>query len=225
MIALAALLVTSCGIIDIELDEEQMDEIKMYLDRDTIYAMVGDELVINPHFSPDTAIVNDVFWTSSADSVLHIDGYRFTALSEGWATVKAVSVMNQIEDSCHVCVLPRWDTTVPSTPYETIIYADVTVHGKAFDPETMMLAAYVGNELRGIGTMREQHGVKYMEIRVGSEQDGEDSADPEEDPIIQFIKFRVYDKSRFMEEEVPGFVLFDGAAHGTLSNLYKIEIK
>ncbi len=122
-------------------------------------------------------------------------------------------------------MLENWDYQLPTYPYETVFYADVTVHGKPFNPETMKLYAYIDDELRGIGVMRESHGIRYMELRVGSEQASEGADDPEEDPLMQLIKFKIYDKSRLIEEDIPGLVLFDGAAHGTLSKLYKIEIK
>lgn len=222
--AMSLLFTVSCGLMEIE-EEPAMAEVNMYFDRDTIYVMKGETFTITPVFDPDSVTLNDIYWTTSNDTVVGVSENTFTAFREGWSTVRGISVLHQIEDSCSVCVLKNWDYELPVYPYETVFYANVTVHGKPFNPETMKLYAYIGDELCGIGVQRENYGIPYVELRVGSELDGENSADPEEDPIIQLIKFRIYDKSRLIEEEVPGLVLFDGAAHGTLSNLYKIEIK
>lgn len=222
--AMSLLLTISCGLMEIE-EEPAMAEVKMYFDRDTIYIMKGETFTITPVFDPDSVTLNDIYWTTSNDTVVGVSENIFTAFREGWATVKGISVLHQIEDSCSVCVLNNWDYELPVYPYETVFYADVTVHGKPFNPETMKLYAYIGDELCGIGVQRENYGISYVELRVGSEQDVESGVDSEEDPILQLIKFRIYDKSRLIEEDVPGLVVFDGAAHGTLSNLYKIEIK
>lgn len=215
--ALATLLVSSCGLM--ELEEEKYSVVNMYFDNDTIYTMVGEKFTVTPRFIPDSVIIDDIFWKSSVDSIVHIDGNDFIAMNVGWSTLTAVSVEKQIEDSCHVCVLPKWDMVVPTSPYETVFYADVTVHGKPFDPTTMLLGAFVGNELRGIGVMREQYGVKYMEIRVGSEIFNE------VDPFEEIIAFRIFDKTTMRSDKSSTFVLFDGNSHGTLSSLFKIEVK
>ena len=217
LMALATLLVSSCGLM--ELEEEQYSVVNMYFDNDTIYTMVGERFTVTPRFIPDSVIIDDIFWKSSVDSIVYLEGNDFVAMNEGWSTLTAVSVQNQIEDSCHVCVLPRWDMVVPTAPYETIFYADVTAHGKPFDPATMLLGAFVGKELRGVGVMREQYGIKYMEIRVGSEIFNE------VDPFEEIIEFRIFDKTTMRSEKSRTFVIFDGASHGSLSNLFKIDVK
>ncbi len=216
----------SCGLMELEEDMPQV-EVKMFFERDTIYVMQGESFTINPIFEPDTIPLGDVYWTSSNEDVVSfsLTNGTFTAVSEGWTTVFGTSVLHQKEDSCQICVLRSWDYQLPIYPYETVFYADVTVHGKPFNPDTMKLYAYINDELCGIGVQRESHGVPYIELRVGSELAEENETDADEDPFLQLIKFKIYDKHLLIEEEVPGLVLFDGAAHGTLSKLYKIEIK
>lgn len=225
-LAMSLFFTFSCGLMELEEDIPQV-EVNMFFERDTIYVMQGESFAINPVFEPDTIPLGDVYWTSADEDVARFsftDG-SFTAVGEGWTTVSGTSVLYQKVDTCHVCVMKSWDYQLPVYPYETIFYADVTVHGKPFDAETMKLYAYIDDELCGIGVQRESHGIRYMELRVGSEMAEEGEKDSEEDPLWQLIKFKIYDKSRLIEEEVPGLVIFDGLAHGTLGKLYRIEIK
>lgn len=219
-LAMSLFFTFSCGLMELEEDLPQVD-VKMFFERDTIYVMQGESFAITPIFDPDTIPLSDVYWTSTNEDVVsfNLTNGNFTAVSEGWSTIFGTSVLYQKEDSCHVCVLPEWSTVVPSAPYETIFYADVTVHGKPFDPATMMLGAFVGEELRGVGIMREQYGVRYMEIRVGSE------IFDEVDPFDEFITFRIFDKSAMRCESSKTFVMFDGTSHGTLSNLFRIDVR
>lgn len=216
--AMSLLLTFSCGLM--EMDEEvAVPAIDMRFDHDTIYVMRGEAFTINPVFKPADVSLNDIYWTTSNDTVVYVSDNTFFAVNEGWATVSGMSVSHQNVDSCHVRVLPVWDQMVHTFPYETVIYADVKVDGRDFDPQTMVLSAYVSGQVRGVGQMLEAYGRKYMRIRVGS-----NLMNASDNPMImERIYFWVYDKVHhtFRRCSVP--VTFDGETHGSLSNLYKIS--
>lgn len=160
-------LFTSCGLVDVELDEVVETAVDIDLGRDTIYVMQGDQYIFQPRFTPDSLSNLQVFYQSSADSVVHMVGDTVKAVSEGWATISAISVSSRLPDSCHVCVIKRWEIPERVYPYETVIYARVTVKGKPVEPH-MIVAAFCEGEVRAFGQSFEHRGVSYMRFRVGS---------------------------------------------------------
>jgi hypothetical protein len=208
----------SCGLMEMD---EQTDVVatQMTLQRDTLYIMVGDRLELHPVFTPDSVTVSDVLWTSSADSVLTVSNNVFTGMSEGWSTVRAVSVQRHLEDSCHVYVMKRWENTAREYPYEMMVYATVTVHGQPFNPETMMLGAFVDDEMRGAGELMEWKGRQYVRFRVGSELPFYNP-----DGIEETVTFRVYHRQELRYETFTQTILYDGEAHGSLSNLFPLTL-
>lgn len=217
MILAPMLLTVSCGLMDMEQEETVATE--MSLDRDTVYIMVGDQFTLTPRFSPATDALAYVYWSSSADSVVSISDNVFTGLSEGWSMVRATSVSGLLQDSCWVGVMPRWEPTVRQYPYEMLVYAEVTVHGLPFNPETMILGAFVDDEMRGSGELMTWKGRQYVRIRVGS-----DISYVDPNGVNETVSFRVYLKQQLRFEEFPQTLDFDGEAHGTLTNLYKISL-
>lgn len=142
--------------------------------------------------------------------------------------------------------------TVSKYPYDMVIYADVTFDGKPFDPETMTVAAFSSGQCRGIGEMHESHGIKYMVLRIYSslgpngfvdvktrsvtdgngeelDNDYEEEADTvpadDEEPedYVEHISIRCYNRTAKKVKALPYNILFDGEAHGTLSNLYRLD--
>lgn len=214
----SALTLTSCGLVDME-DQEELPLTEMHLQRDTLYLMVGDQFTLQPVLTPDSVTIDDVFWSSSADSVLSISNNVFTGVSEGWSLVRALSVSRQLEDSCHVCVMRRWENTEREYPYEMMVYANVSVHGQPFNPETMVLGAFVDDEMRGAGQLMEWKGKQYVRFRIGSDIKFIDS-----EGIEETVTFRVYYKQQLRYEEFPQELNFDGEAHGTLSSLFSLSL-
>jgi hypothetical protein len=202
---------------DIEQDEQPA--FGMSLGRDTLYVMVGDRFSLSPVFSPSADVPADVYWTSSADSVVSVADNVFTGVGEGWALVRATSVSRLLEDSCHVNVMRRWESTFRDYPYEMMVYASVTVHGQPFDSEAMVLGAFVEDELRGVGEPMEWHGRQYVRFRVGSSIS---YVDP--DGLDETVTFRVYHRRQLLYEEFPQTIDFDGEAHGTLSSLFSLSL-
>lgn len=206
-------LLASCGLVDIDLDEIADVAGQMDLGRDTVYVMAGDRYVIRPTFTPDTIANKQVFYVSSADTVAKMVGDTVVALSEGWTTVTGISVSSRLPDSCQVCVMPLWVAPTPyAYPYETIVYADVTIHD-AVPTKDMVVGAFVGDELRAIGQPLTVDKYKVMFFRVLSD------ADPDYEGQMQPIKFRYYDHSTCDYELFPlkENIVFDGETYGTLA--------
>ena len=192
--------------------------------------MPGEEFMFTPTFLPDMKENNLAFYASRVDSVATVVGDAVWALSEGWATITAMSVATRLTDSCLVCVLPDWQPSLRVYPYYTAVYANVTVDGQPVGDD-MIVGAFVGNDLRAIGQVYEQDGLSVMRFRVGSE--GMDTDDNQEDPNddeeegeavgdipsgYEIIRFRCYDRRNHELYDSRIRVIFNGNAHGTPSN-------
>lgn len=213
-----SLALTSCGLIDIELDELSEVAGEMHLGRDTVYVMEGDSFVFTPVFDPDTIANQQVYYYSSADSVAKMAGDTVVAQSEGWAMIQAVSVSSRLLDSCRVCVLPMWGEVSPYLyPNETIVYAQVTIRGAA-PTSDIRLGAFIGNELRGVGIPLDVRDHHLTAFRIWSD------IDPlTEEDIVQAVQFRFYDRRRAIIGTFPQSILFDGDTHGTLNEPFLLQ--
>lgn len=209
------MLLGSCGELDLD-TEEQITVVDFSFDDDTLYVEVGDRFTVPTVFMPDTISIENIFWMSDADSVVHVEADTLTALSPGWSCISAISVSRRIADSCYVCVMPKWNVDMSSFPYEMIIYAEVSVGGKPLDDTYMTVGAFCYDELRGIGHLRNEAGKTYIEIRVGS-----DERYDEEYP--EYITFICYDKRNHRCFKASDRLKFDGESYGTLSNLYPLH--
>lgn len=212
---LGTLLVYSCGLL--ELDEDVRANASLHFDRDTIYCMAGEQFSLKPVVEPDTLADKSVFLMLSNDSVLTADNGILTCEQEGWVTVTAYHMLSMAMDSCHVFVIQPWNVDEFSYPYETVVYAQVTVDGKPFDPSTMRLAAYIDDQVRGLATVHDAHGITYVQLRVGSYYFDYD------DPYSGEIEFYLYQPQELMLRKSDVVIEFDGQTHGTLSSLMKLN--
>ena len=226
---------TSCDLLEFDVDSDLSKvAAEMSLNYDTAYVMRGDTLPLLPSFKPDTLNIRDIFVRSSDADVVSVNLLtgRIEAVGTGWARLYVESVSARLLDSCDVCVMEPWAATAElDYPYETIIYADITVKGKPLTKD-MTVGAFLGDECRGVAEALTFHGVSLMQLRVGSEDLTDDDSvpdlpDDEEDEggyevVRDQIVFRCYDRLYKQLYECPAKVNFDGETHGTLSNLYKI---
>lgn len=206
----ASLFFNSCALIDLE--EEQKTVVDMHFGYDTIYVEMGDQFTITPMFDPDTVSIENIYWETSAEDVVSILSNTFTAVGEGWSTIRAISVSARKEDSCHVCVLPKWSEVImPVTPYETVIYASPKIGDKEFEPRSMVLIAYLGDDIAALGQLKEQNGHKYILLRVGSE------IFDEEEYMDVTIKLKLFDRKdkTFRDISCSEYLPFDSESHGT----------
>ena len=217
LVAVGSQLLMSCGLIDLDVSEDAQEAYQLFLEHDSVYVMEGDIFTLSPQFSPDSVSNREVFWRSSADSVVTIVDNTFIAQSEGEAYVSAVSVQDRHVDSCYVYVMPRWEVNVHDYPYEMVVYAKVSVHG-AEPSQDILIGAFRGIEFRGLGEWKDWNGQKYMQFRILSDiqelyEGGE-----------QKIRFICYDRKNLQLKEFPQRIVYDGETHGNLSNLFELNI-
>ena len=150
---------TSCG--DYWEGGDPLPARTMHLPRRVVNMMVGDQYQIPVVFNPDDLTNNAVWWQMQYPDVASVKDNIVTGISEGVTLAYAMSVNDRLQDSCLVNVIPEAYINPRQYPYDMVIYADVTIHGKKYtkdDEEQMIIAAYNETELRGIGKMRQWQG-------------------------------------------------------------------
>lgn len=221
LFVVCALGFASCGV-DIDFDENAVRAESLTLDRDTIYLRVGESIDLSPIFTPDSVTNQAVLWTSDADSVATTVSNSIVAVSPGSALITATSVSYRLEASCHIVVLEDWPLfDAGQFPYETVIYAKVTVGGSPL-PAGAELAAFVDYECRGTGVRRVRLDQEYWEIRVGSDIR---YSNPEYPSLSEEIEFRYYDPESHTMQVFPQTILHDGETHGYPSHPFELSIK
>jgi hypothetical protein len=188
----------------------------MTLDRKVVNVMVGDYCVIPVNFDPDSLSNTQVFWLTEDDTVAYFHGDTLRAVGEGHTRALAFTSIDRLRDTCLVNVIPAFREDVAHFPYDMVVYADVNIHGLHLTPDNaddMTIAAFVNDEMRGIGKMRRHAGVSYMELRVWSPFDYGDD-----------VTFRCYYHGQGRMEVFAEHLTFDGAQHGTLSKLYPLVL-
>ena len=207
-------LTTSCG----EYWEgEDPTAREMRLSRRAINLMVGDRYRIPVEFTPEDVTNNAVWWQIGDLEVAEIDNDTIVGVSEGVTMAYATSVSDLLKDSCRVNVFPVMYVHPKEYPYDMVIYARVTILGKEYtkaDEDSIIVAAYINGELRGIGKMREWNNIHYMEIRVWHYTSND----------IENVTFRCYWRGKAHVQDFDVFLRFDGESHGSLSNLFPLVI-
>lgn len=166
-----AMQVASCGLLDWDLDSDGSIIVSsMRIKYDTVYVMIGDTVPLQMSFQPDTVNIKDIFIKSSDPDVVWVDTIRnrIEAVGKGWAMVYVESVSARLKDSCAVYVMPSWNLSAPAYVYETVFYAEVTKDGYPLG-SNLLLAAFVGDECRGLAMPQSFHGVSLTLFRVGSD--------------------------------------------------------
>ncbi len=211
--------VTSCGLLDFGLDEDAVTALKMRLNYDTIYVMRGDTFSVSPMFQPDSVSLKDLYIYSDADSVVSVRANRVEAIGVGWATIFAESLSARLLDSCHVYVMERWDSImVEDYPHETVVYADVTIHGKPFTDDDVV-GAFVKGELRAVGKVVLAQNQRFMLFRIP----GDVVADDEKESIP--VGFICYNSKTHFYQTFPQWIYFDGETHGLPSKRIQLSLE
>ncbi len=200
-------------------DENVQQAYEMHMERDTIFAMVGDSFTVRPVFTPEIVSNVEIFWYTDFDSIIRVVNDTVVAVGEGEAFLHGISVQDVKEDSTLVIVMPGWKYDPYNWPYETVVYADVRMNGEPL-AENAVVGAFVGDECRGIGEQKEWNGIRYTQFRIGSEMFS--YPDPTSDDVFinETIRFVLYDPETHMLRELDETMTFDGETHGTISNLF-----
>jgi len=189
----------------------------------TLY--VGDEYTLDPQVGeyllsqmPEEAqeIVLSRFHarTNWGDSIVRVRQTSLRAMSVGKDTIRFTNSEGDWSTSCPVAVMPVWTKQrMAGWRYETIVYAQVTANGTPV-PNDVMLAALCDGQLRGRGVTRTVKGVTYTVFRIGSNTASGD-----------VIRFEGYDPTQICPITFSETLSFDGATHGTLSDLFELKGK
>lgn len=217
----ALIVLSSCGLMEMDDEQQQVvSPVSMRLNRDTVYVMRDETFSLSALYTPDEVSEKVLYWQVEDEDIVRIEDNSFRAIEEGWTIVTAQNLFHpQLVDTCHVCVTPRWTDPLCVFPYETIIYASTSIKGIDYNPETMVVAAYVSDQLRGIAKLMEWGGKSYLCIRVGSYIYDYDN------PVDEVIHFRLYNKEDLTVRYLTTSIDFDGETHGSLSTPMTLSAK
>ena len=219
IIGLTLLSFTSCGLIDFELGEDgSMENFTMRLNRDTVYVMEGDTFRLQPEFTTELLANDAVYWHASDSGIVAFEDGVFKIMTAGELYVSATTVHNNETDSCYVIALKRWAVTNRDYPSDMVVMAQVELPDRAFNPETVMVGAFLGDQCCGVGEMKEFFGIRYVQIRIWSDIPQDAYA---ENNVVQF---RYYDRERFISDYFDQTLIYDGETHGDLTHLFRLSV-
>jgi hypothetical protein len=184
----------------------------MTISRKHVYIMQGDSLQLQAEFVPDTVSNKSVFWFSKNNDVAEVRDGMIKAKVAGETQAFAVSVLGPLTDSCMISVIPTWYMNPYDYQYDMVIYAHVSVNGEELN-DRMVIGAFCGEELRGVGVICESHDIKYLTLRIYSPK-----------PSGEIITLRCYHHDTVKFENFTNTYTFDGGAHGSLSRLEELVI-
>ena len=204
----------SCGDFWESESADMSNAMRMTLGRRVVTLVEGDRYCIPVNFTPDSLLNNTVYWESLDDSVVTFVDDTLVALTPGLTRVVAFTTIDRLRDTCWVQVMPPMQMRYGTYPYEMMVYASVNIHGKPLtvaNAADVTIGAYVDNELRGIGVMRQSHGIDYLSLRV-------------ESPFAygEQVRLRCYYTGKALVELFPDVLTFTGDSYGTLSDLYPL---
>lgn len=206
--------------------------VTMTLSHHRLTLMPGSRFTIEPAFSPDTLANKAVYWLSEDTTVATFQGNELVAVGPGETIVTAISVQTRGYDTCRVVVTPAFAVATGEYLYDMLLYCHITVGGQPLQPH-QHVAAFCGNEVRGVARLQQQHGISYHVMRIFSYRNPEgpftdvnpqDPLYPYDDPQQpeRFV-VRLYDERTQQFAELPDTIVFDGETHGTLSSLYPLH--
>ena len=210
-----SLLPMSCGIVDIEIDEQETTlTYDMRLNHDTVYVMPCDTFALTPIFTPDSVTNKEIYLVSESESIAKIENNNIIAVGVGETRITAISVMSSISAYCDVFVMEPWYLNQYDFSDDMVVYARVTVDGQPFNPSTQRVAAFAGAQFRGEGHLIELGGNTYIRFRIYSYMEWGD--DQPTDP--EMIRFGLYDREKLTFRYSEQYIMFDSETHGSLSS-------
>lgn len=207
---------TACGDFYVFEDEpDSWDGVAMRVLCDSNYVMEGDTMPLRVEFTPLNPDSGAVYWYIPDSLTAKIRNNSLIAKSAGELQLVAISNNGRLQDTARVTVFERWDTTrlEYSKINDMVVYANITIKGEQWNPETQLVAAFIDGRLAGVAEAREDFGIKYARLRIW--------ADVEEHAGYVFLQ--CYDRRRFRLYSMPGFDFKVNPTLGTLSDLYPLN--
>ena len=156
----------------------------------------------------------------NGDSIVRVRQVAITAMGVGTDVITFSDSEGKWTAKLPVFVKPvwmekwaKWRST--GWRYETIVYADVTVNDEPVSAD-VKLVALCGNQMRGRGVTQtvkvKGEDMTYTVFRIGSNTASGET-----------ITFEGYDTKDGQPVVIKETITFDGATHGTLSKLEKLQ--
>lgn len=201
LLLLSSVLLTAC---DFSVLPEAYTAQSMRLDRHEATLMVGDTCELHMLFVPEMASVPTAYWRVDGNSCSVEDKQGVViGRSPGDSQVYAITLNGTLRDTCQIHVLRRWDTAVfDDYQYDMVVYADVDIQG-FHNSDSVMIGAFYGEELRGVGRLMTWNDNAYTAIRIYHNR-----------PNGGKFTFRYYIPSSQEAGTCDYTVNFDGEAHG-----------
>ena len=198
-----------------ENEPDSWDGVTMRVLCDSNYVMEGDSMPLLVDFSPVNPDSGAVYWFIPDTAIAKIRHNTLFAKTAGELKLVAVSKNGRLQDTARVTVFEHWDTDRLefSNAYDKVIYANITVGGKEWNPETQTVAAFVNERVAGVAEAREDHGIRYARIRIWSYAD----------EYAGYVTLRCYDRTRYRLYSTLGIDFSVDPTLGTLSELYPVN--
>ncbi|MCC8037243.1 MAG: hypothetical protein LIP02_03785 [Bacteroidales bacterium] len=210
-LALLAATMSSCGIFG---DMDSTDfATAMDLNRHDISLMVGDTFQLEVTYAPETAKAPDTYWeVMQGMTITSVDPQGVvTATQVGESLIRARATANSLTDTCHVSTFARWEwADIPNNEYDMVVYADVQAHG--LSNNGIQVAAFINNQLRGLGEVSTSQDRTYTRIRVWHSY-----------PQGGTVTFRYYIPAQARAGLLDYSTTFSGETQGSLSNLIPMQ--
>ena len=208
------LAVVSCGEY-FEFGEGKLpDKSELRVNSRELTVMAGDSCRVAFTLNQAEGVSNALYWESKNRDVCTVTSGMVKGVGEGTTQVMVMVLADLQRDSLKVNVLPRWEVSAYDYPYETVVYANVLIDEQPMG-EHDIVGAFVGDELRGAGKLRDLNGRQYVELRIYGTLNDEENAT---------IKFRCYRQGQGFVQDFPQTLIADYETHGTLSDLFKLSI-
>ena len=208
LLAMAAL--SSCGDFWELETTEALKAAKLQIDQRIVMMSPGDVYKVPVSFTPADVPTTSVFWLADDETVATVRNDSVVAVAQGITRLFAFSMLDNLRDTCYAYVMPPLEVIAGRYPYDMVFYADVDVHGTRLtqaNAQDYKVIAFVGDEVRGVGQMRQHGGTEYMELRVW----GPNAVSDEQ------LELRCYIAKEARIEVFPVTGLtFDGLQHGSL---------
>lgn len=216
-VGLFCLVLSSCGLIDIEFDPATNQVLSLTFEYDTVYVMERDTFFLAPYLYPDSLASASIYWQTENAKVVKCQNDTILASGQGWSRVFATTLINNRSDTCTVFVMPRWEVSEYEYPYDMAIYAHILIDGKV-PPKNWKFGSFdEDGEPRGMAKAMNDDRTIYR-FRVWSNVAPLDSVD------VEKIFLKAYNPTTLQMYSFKTSTYFNGASQGTPSNPLQLSI-
>lgn len=209
---------TSCGeFFTFEEEPDEWDGVTMHALNDSACIMVGDSLALQCEFLPMNPNGSPVYWMMNESESAKVNNDTLVALAPGKVNLTVLGAAGRLCDTIQVKVIDRWviEDFSKLNPSDMVIYANIQVDNEPWDDETMIVGAFVREELAGVAIKHQEYGVTYAELRIWAI----------DDLHVGNVQLRCYDRRNRRLYVSLNDIEFDAyTTLGTLSDLYPINI-